>query len=142
MIRLRHVATALLLPMVAGLAGLGALACSDEDRDDAQQRVEDLQEDVEDAAGTSTARLTAEALRGVLVAGDSSESEGPRTMTVLQGAIDDLPGDPTIVGVEDADGDGQDDDGRVEVQSGDQAACLTLPETGTDIDVSSDACPE
>jgi hypothetical protein len=142
MINLRQATVASLLSTALLLGGLGAMACSDEARDEAEQRVDDLQEDVEDAAGTSTARLTAEALRGVLVAGDSSDSGGMRSMTTLQDAIDDLPGDPTIVGVEDGDGDGQDDDGRVEVQSGDQAACITLPETGTDIDVSSDACPE
>jgi hypothetical protein len=141
MINLRHATVALLSSAVL-VGGLGAMACSDEERDEAEQRVEDLQENVENAAGTSTARLNAEALRGVLLAGDSNDSGGLRSMATLEDAIDDLPGDPTVLGVEDSDGDGQDDDGRVEVQSGDQAACVTLPETGTDVEVSSDACPE
>jgi len=37
--------------------------------------------------------------------------------------------------------DGRDDDGYVQATVGDENACITLPESGDDIDVSGGACP-
>ena len=54
---------------------------------------------------------------------------------MLQEAADGLPGDPTVEGIADTNGDGFDDDGRVEVRVEQERSCLTLPASGDDIDV-------
>ncbi len=61
-------------------------------------------------------------------------------MAAIDEAVADLPGDPEVTGVEDGDGDGLDDDGKVGVTVDDEQACLTLPEEGEDTEVTSEAC--
>jgi hypothetical protein len=118
------------------LVGVTAACGGDDDVDDA---LDSAREQVEDVAGSAGARAAAEAMRGVLEAEDLAPEETLRTMTVLQESVDDLPGDPTVTGIEDTDGDGKDDDGNVEFAVGDQRACVTVADNG-DISVSGDAC--
>jgi hypothetical protein len=52
-----------------------------------------------------------------------------------------FPGDPTIVGIADANGDGKHDYGRVEVRVDERAACATVNERN-DVGVESGACED
>jgi hypothetical protein len=78
-------------------------------------------------------------MRGALLAEDLDAGETVRHVSVLREAADDVPGDPDVTGIEDGDGDGRDDDGKVELATGDQRACLTVAGNG-EVDVSSDPC--
>jgi hypothetical protein len=108
----------------------------DEARNEIEERAGDVREDAEDLAGEAGARAAAEAMRGILLAHDAGER---REVAVLQDAAGDIPGDPEVTGIVDADGDGRDDDGAVTVAVGDQVSCLSVSDSG-DIDVSLDAC--
>ena len=126
------------LIVLAAALVLGGAACDDDTRDKAERAAED----VKDKARQAGARGTAEAFRASLRAQDADDaSGGVRQVTVLQDAADDLPGDVDITGIADGDGDGRDDDGFVQVNVGGESACVTLPESGDDIDVSGGACP-
>ena len=134
-------------PALAGVLALGALgACSDEDRaedadqaedaaDEAADRAEDAAGEAKEAAQDAGARAQAEAMRAAINGQDLAPGETVRSMAVLQEAADGLPGDPTVEGIADANNDGFDDDGRVEVRVSDQRSCLTLPESGDDLEV-------
>jgi hypothetical protein len=133
---MRYARMSLLALAVVGL--LVGSACDDETRDKAEEAVEDAK----DKAGEAGARASAEAFRVSLKAQDTDDaSGGVRNVEALRSAAEDLPGDPDIIGITDADGDGRDDDGYVQADVGDESACVTLPETGDDIDVSGGACP-
>jgi hypothetical protein len=132
---------------LAGVLALATLgACSDEDRaevadqaedaaGEAADRAEDAAGEVKGAAQDAGARAQAEAMRGAINGQDLAAGETVRSISVLQEAADGLPGNPTVEGIGDADNDGFDDDGRVEVRVGDQRSCLTLPASGDDIEV-------
>jgi hypothetical protein len=99
-------------------------------------------DDAKEKAGEAGARASAEGLRAAVKAEDTDDaSGGVRNIQALQSAAQDLPGDPEFVGIADADGDGRDDDGYVQANVGDESACVTLPESGDDIEVSGGACP-
>jgi hypothetical protein len=88
-----------------------------------------------------TARAGAEAFRVSLKAQETDDSRGGvREIKALNRAADDTPGDPNVTGIADSDGNGVDDDGFVEVKVGDEVACVQLPESGDEIDVTDDAC--
>ncbi len=94
-----------------------------------------------DAADDVTARAGAEAFRVSLKAQDTDDDRGGvRAIDALNKAAEDVPGSPDITGIADTDGDGTDDDGLLEVKVGDQVACVRLPESGNEIDVTDDAC--
>jgi hypothetical protein len=133
---MRYARMGLLALAVVGLLVGGA--CDDETEDKAEEAVEGAKE----KAGEAGARAGAEAFRVSLKAQDTEDaSGGVRNVEALRSAAEDLPGDPDITGIADADGDGRDDDGYVQADVGDESACVTLPETGDDIDVSGGACP-
>jgi hypothetical protein len=133
---MRYARMGLLVLAVVGLV-VGS-ACDDETQDEAEEAVEGAKE----KAGEAGARASAEAFRVSLKAQDTDDATGGvRNVEALRAAADDLPGDPDITGIADADGDGRDDDGYVQADVGDESACVTLPETGDDIDVSGGACP-
>jgi hypothetical protein len=133
---MRYARMGLLALAVVGLLVGGA--CDDETEDKAEEAVEGAKE----KAGEAGARASAEAFRVSLKAQDTDDaSGGVRNVEALRSAAEDLPGDPDITGIADADGDGRDDDGYVQADVGDESACVTLPETGDDIDVSGGACP-
>jgi hypothetical protein len=120
----RRCLAVLALVLVVGAIG----ACSDEDRDDF--------ESLADSAG---ARSVAEALRVSLLAQDLRDDQHVDDVAVIQAAVRDLPGDPEVSGVEDANGDGRDDDGKIQVRVDDEASCVTVHENG-EVNVSGDAC--
>lgn len=122
------------------LVPLMSAGCSDDTQDDARDALEGAAEDANQALDTGGAVAVASALQGAIEADERADDEGPRSMAVIQENIDDLPGEPEIVGVADDDGDGVDDDGRVEVRVDDQAACLTLGDVGEDADIDDEAC--
>jgi hypothetical protein len=116
------------------------VACSDETEDKVRDAAESVREDAENVAGRGAARVLAEELRAGLKAKDLPSGQTERDVAVLNAVVRDLPGDPDITGIEDGDGDGKDDDGKVEAHVGDQAACLTISEDGKDTDVENGAC--
>jgi hypothetical protein len=122
----------LLAVLFVGVLVLGA--CDDDDADN-------VRENVEDATGTIGARAAGEAMRAALEAEDLDRDETLRDVEVLRENADDVPGDPEVSGIEDGDGDGKDDDGRVELRVGDQAACVTVS-TDNDVSVTNDACTQ
>lgn len=114
-----------------------AIACGDDDdggidTDEVQESVEDFGEDAGETANEAQARATAEALRAALANSDTAADEGLRSIDAIEEAIDSLPGDPDITEVEDGTGDGMDDDGRVQVNVSDSAACMIIPDTADD----------
>jgi hypothetical protein len=98
-------------------------------------------DEAEQTAKQTGARTSAEAFRVSVKAQDTEgKPGGVRNVQVLREAADDLPGGPEVLGVDDADGDGIDDDGFVEVKVDDEFACVTLPESGDDVDVTGGRC--
>jgi hypothetical protein len=90
-------------------------------------------------AGTNAvARVQAEAFRLQVKNLASNDAGRWTSVTVLQQAAKDLPGKPTVSGITDANGDGKDDDGKVEIAVDQSEACVAL--SGADIDVSSGGC--
>lgn len=141
----------LLAPGFALALLLAAPACSDDTKDKAKDAAESAKDDIsnaaekgkenaEDATGTAAARSAAEALRVSLKGNDTADKEGIRSVKAINQAAADLPGDPEISGVEDGDGDGLDDDGKVQVTVGDQSSCVILPAEGEDTTVEGNAC--
>jgi hypothetical protein len=122
----RCVATLGLVLTVGVVGVLGA--CSDEDRDEIERLADD--------AG---ARSVAEALRVSLLAQDLGNDQHVDDVVIIEAAVRDLPGDPEVSGIEDADGDGRDDDGKVNVRVDDESACVTVHDNG-EVNVSDDAC--
>ena len=133
---MRYARMSLMAFAVVGLMFVGA--CDDETRDKARETAESVKE----KAGEVGARAAAEGFRASIRAQDTDEATGGvRNVEALREAAKDLPGDPEITGIDDSDGDGRDDDGYVQAKVGDENACLTLPESGHDVDVAGGGCP-
>jgi hypothetical protein len=128
--------------LAAGLFAMGSftVACSDETTDNARDTIDSAADDAATAADQTQARVAAEALRASLKANGTADDEGIRSIAAIDEAVADLPGDPEITGLEDSDGDGLDDDGKVGVTVDDEQACVILPEEGEDTEVTSEAC--
>jgi hypothetical protein len=121
---------------------LGVAACSDDSGKSTGDRVKDAASDVKDAAteaaNDSAARVVAESFRTALKAKGGGQSL--RNITLLNDAKGTLPGSPDIEGITDSNGDGQDDDGKVQVSVNDGKACVTVPATGDLVDVNGGTC--
>ncbi len=138
--------------LIASLVVAPFLAsCSSETRDNAEETVESAQDDAaetaEDAGNElqetgdeAQARAAAEDLRARIKANDTANDEGPRSVAAIEESFEDVAGDPEISGLDDGDGDGLDDDGKVQIDVEDASACLTLPESGEDTTVEGGAC--
>jgi len=131
-----------------GIAPATLLACSDDTKEkvesaadsaseDAQRALDEAKDDASSAVDSAGARGAAEYVRGRVKAADDQD---PRSVELLQGYVDDLPSQAKATGLDDQDGDGLDDDGKVEFTVGDKSSCLTIPESGNDTQVSDDAC--
>jgi hypothetical protein len=131
--------SALVATVLVGLGLVFALAACDDSNDSVDEAVDDAREDVEDVVGGAGARAAAEVLRGTLEATNLDANETLRDVAVLQENVDDVPGDPEVSGIEDADGDGKDDDGKVQLAVGDQEACVTVTDNG-EVSVAGEAC--
>lgn len=121
---------------VAMCLALGLLVgCGDDEPDDGSG----AGDDVEEVAESAGARAVAEAVRAALVAEDLDEAEHESDVAVLQEAVEDIPGEPDVTGIEDADGDGRDDDGKVEIHVDSEVACLSVQSSGR-VDVTGGEC--
>jgi hypothetical protein len=129
-LKLGRRAVASCLALALGLVA----ACGDDESDDGSGA-----EDVEEVAESAGARAVAEAIRVALLAEDLDEAEHESDVAVLQEAVEDLPGEPDVTGIEDANGDGRDDDGKVEVHVDREVACLTVQSSGR-VDVTGGEC--
>lgn len=118
--------------------GTAAVACSDETQKKAEEAIEGAKEDVENAANETVARVQAEAFRTALRAADLDNDDDRRRIEVLEEAADEL-ADDVVVGIEDDDGDGLDDDGLVQIESENQAACVRIARNG-DTEVTDEPC--
>jgi len=118
-----------LVVLLLGLVAVAGVACSDDDVDAVADEAGDVASSVVDAAEDVSARSVAEAYRAALVA-DASGGASRRQVQVLEETTGDLPGEPEVLGIDDGDGDGLDDDGRVEVRVNDQSSCLLISESG------------
>jgi hypothetical protein len=121
-------------------AVMALVACSDDTQDKVEDAASSVREDAENIAGKGAAFVLAQELRAALKAKDLENGETERDVSVLNAVVQDLPGDPDITGIEDGNGDGKDDDGKVEAHVSDQTACLTISEDGKETDVKDDAC--
>lgn len=158
----------LFAPFAVGLLSvmsIAGVACSSDAKEDANEAVDEAGDDFErgvdevkdgvdeagdnfedgvDEVGTkadeAAARAAAEELRTRMKANDTANDEGIRSIAALEESAEDLTGDPDVTGIEDTDGDGLDDDGKVQVDVGDSSACLTLPEEGEDTSVEGGEC--
>jgi hypothetical protein len=98
-------------------------------------------DEAEQTAKQTGARTSAEAFRVSVKAQDTEgDPGGVRNVQVLREAADDRPGGPDVLGIDDSNGDGIDDDGFVELRVDDESACVTLPESSDDVDVSGGHC--
>jgi hypothetical protein len=120
---------------VALTSALWLSACGDDES--AADQARDAADEVDSAVDAGIARAQAEILRqrakDLVRQGETLDS-----MSVLQEAARDLPRSPTVTGIADANGDGRDDDGKLEIAIDDSYACVVV--TGPDIDVSSARC--
>ena len=125
------------LGVLAPLAAVVILAVgcggNEDDADDS------LADDLEQTAESAGARVVAEALRALLLVDDLDDDQTRRDIEVINETIDDLPGHPDVIGIEDEDGDGQDDDGNIEVRVDQEIACMSI-DTGGGVDVSGGEC--
>ena len=128
-----------------------ATSCSSDTKDNAGDTAESLKEDAEDNAekagdeieetgDEAQARTAAEDLRARIKANDTANDEGARSVAAINESLEDVAGDPKLEGLEDGDGDGLDDDGKVQITVESSSACLTLPESGEDTTVESGPC--
>jgi hypothetical protein len=115
------------------VALLGAMACGGDD-----STGDDPDDDLGEQAASAEARAVAEALRVVVLA-DGTDGPDRRRVDSLQENADDIPGEPDISGIADEDGDGLDDDGKVEITVDDEVACMTIADDGG-VDVTGGAC--
>ena len=110
-------------------------ACGDDDS--TADRARDAAGEVDNAVDAGIARGQAEIFRqrakDLVRQGESLDS-----MSVLQEAARDLPRTPTVTGLGDANGDGRDDDGKVQIAIDDSFACVVV--SGADINVSGARC--
>jgi hypothetical protein len=130
----------LILGFALSLGVLFTVGCSDDTQDeareaaesaadDARDGAEDALDEAEEATQTAGAQAAARAMQVTIQNDDRYDDEGPRSIAVLEDSRDNLPNDGDVEGISDDDGDGLDDDGLVQVQVGDEAACLELGET-------------
>ena len=131
-----------LIITLLALLGLVAASCGDDDDggDNADDEAQELEEDAEDLIQEGGARAAAETVRASLVARNLDEDEHLRDVAVLEEAIDNVPGGPEVSGLDDGDGDGRDDDGRLQLKVGDESACVAVSEDGQTVDVEGGAC--
>ena len=141
----------LLAPFAIAALFLGVAACSDDTQDDAEEAVESAKDEAgekvdeaKEKAGEgieeTKAYAAAQELRARMKANDTANEEGVRSVAALEESTEDLMGDPDVTGIEDGDGDGLDDDGKVKVDVDDSSACLTLHEEGEYTTVEGGAC--
>lgn len=126
------VAVLALLPVASG--------CSSDAADSAKETLDSANEELEKAGDKAGARVVAEAFRARLKFNDTADEQGLRSVDALTEVAGSLPGNPDISGIEDGDGDGMDDDGKVQVTAGDEQACVTIAESGTDTSVEGGSC--
>lgn len=139
-----------LLISVVLLGTLGS-ACSDETQQSARETADalgaDAQRNAEQAgnelgakAAEGQARVAAEDLRVRIKANAAAVTQGPRSIVAINESAAAVAGSPEIAGAVDADGDGLDDDGKVQVNVDGASACVTLPATGNDTTVTGGPC--
>lgn len=116
-----------------------AAACSEKQQDDARATATSLGRDAAAGANEVGARSQAEAMRANLKASKEAE-QSLRDVALLKAASENLPGNPTIAGITDGDGDGMDDDGMVEITLNQAKACVMVPATGDNTEVTGEAC--
>ena len=107
--------------------------CVEDERDEAVEETEEF-------TAATEAETVAEALRAAVLAEDLDEDEHADDVLVLRAAVEKLPGNPDIGGIDDDDGDGRDDDGRIEVHVDDDAACVSFVDDRDELRVTDDAC--
>lgn len=146
----RRLLAAIAIALVA-LTSISLAGCSSDTKDKAKDAVDSAKEDAKkgaDKAGNTLstkkdeaqARATAEELRVRMKESDTADAEGVRSVKALNDSVSKLAGNPTVTGIEDGNGDGLDDDGKVQVDVNDSHACLTLPATGENTEVKGGAC--
>ncbi|MCU1352549.1 MAG: hypothetical protein JWM05_1758 [Acidimicrobiales bacterium] len=128
--------SALVLTVALVLGG----GCSKTTRDKAKDAAKSAEQDATAAVDQAKARAVAEAIRLGLKTNKTAKAKGLRSVVAIKEVVDNLPGNPTITGILDANGDGLDDDGKVQVEENAKFACLTLPATGTDTTVNNGRC--
>lgn len=136
-------------------AALVFAGCSDDDTDsitsEAEQRVDDardeaddLKDDVEEKLDEAGEKLDEGAARGHAeifrqrLTDLGRDDEPSREVTDLEDIASELPGDPQVTGIEDNDGDGEDDDGKVQITVGESSACVTI--AGSSVEIDDGAC--
>jgi hypothetical protein len=132
--------------LAAGAVSLLALgACGDDAAGTAEDALEDAREQARDTAQEAQRRAAKAAARGqaeILRQRIRDHADGDRAMwrdvELLRRSARDLPGNPTVSGIEDTTGDGKDDDGRLEVIVEEQRACVRI--TDRDIEVTTGRC--
>jgi len=126
--------------IVCATAALFVGAACDDDTQDAVDSARSTVTDLQDKAGEAGARGVAEAYRAALKAEGANNSKNLCNESTLQSAADNLPGDPDVEIIDDDD-DGADNACFVQVTVSDQSACVEVPTSGDNVDVSGGTCP-
>jgi hypothetical protein len=123
------------LAVAAVGSALWLSGCGDDST--ASDKARDAASELDSAVDAGIARGQAEIFRqrakDLVRQGESLDS-----MSVLQEAARDLPRNPTVTGLGDTNGDGRDDDGKVEIAIDDSYSCVVV--SGSDINVSGSRC--
>jgi hypothetical protein len=110
-------------------------ACGDDSStaDKAREAAGEVDEAVDAGLARGQAEIFRQRAKDLVRQGESLDS-----MAVLQEAARDLPSDPTVTGLADSNGDGKDDDGKLEITVDDSHACVAV--VGSDISVTGTRC--
>jgi hypothetical protein len=127
------------LLVIAALVGGMFVACGDDDDGDGETDIDEIDDQAAEVTDSAGARGVAEALRLVLIEDDLDDDQHVRDVDVLQESVDDLPGEPEVLGIADEDGDGKDDDGKVEIRVNDEVACMSVS-MDSDVEVTGGGC--
>jgi hypothetical protein len=102
--------------------------------DDAKDTADSIKDQVGSAANTALARTQAETLRASIKAKGDGNADKYLSIAMLTEAAKSLPGNTTVNGITDANGDGKDDDGKMEVVVNDATVCVKISGTNTEVD--------
>lgn len=126
------------LAAVLVLGALGATGCSGSSPEATQKKVQDAKNKVQNPAQVARDNAAVrEAAEGFATRLRTADQDA-RSMDAMRAAVAEVPTSVEVSGILDGNGDGRDDDGKVQFQAGDAYACVAV--NGNDVAVDTSRC--